>query len=800
MAFVENEETLDNPMGMVIEEEEVELPEDMIAEENPDGSVSFYQEEVPSEQEIPFDANLAEFLDDTSLGALSAQLLGDIKGDLDSRSEWEETYRKGLDSLGIKYEDFRDFPFEGASSVTHPLLAESVTQFQAQAYKELMPAGGPVRTQIVGTSNPEIEAQADRVAEFMNYQITVEMKEYDPEMDMLLFYLPLSGSAFKKTYYDRVVTRPVSKFVPAEDIIVPYGTTDLESAQRIAQRISMPMNELKKLQFINFYKDVEVLPSDNSTYGSSIRDEEDSLEGVHPSYSDDNLIVYELHAFIDLPDFPHRDENGEETGIALPYIVTIDEGSGEILSIRRNYYPEDPFTKIEYFIHYKFLPGLGFYGFGLPHMIGGLARGATSILRQLIDAGTLANLPGGFKQRGVQLAEEENPIRPGEFRDIDAPAGLREAIMPLPFKEPSQTLLQLLSLLVQDGRRFVSLADQSFSDMNNETPVGTTVALIERGSRVMSAIHKRCHYAQKQEFILLADILGRYLPPEYPYNVGNINRLIKSTDFDGRVDIIPVSDPNIFSMSQRVALAQNILQMVQSNPQIHGEKGVYEAYRRMYEALNVRDVEQLLPPPPQPQPKDPALENNDFTKGMGAQAFEGQNHDAHIKAHMALMVIPIIQANPTIVANVNAHIMQHLGLKAREIVTSTMMEQVVQLMQAQGGMIAPEQQAALANEIEDRIAETVAAMTEGFAQAQEPSQQKDPLVAIREQEVMLAARKLELEGEKFKQKSALDSSKAAAQNMVDVARVEAQNRAISERSAIARERIAANLVGRIGRG
>ena len=416
MAFVENEETLDNPMGMVIEEEEDELPEDMIAEENPDGSVSFYQEEVPSEQEIPFDANLAEFLDDTSLWALSAQLLGDIKGDLDSRSEWEETYRKGLDSLGIKYEDFRDFPFEGASSVTHPLLAESVTQFQAQAYKELMPAGGPVRTQIVGASNPEIEAQADRVAEFMNYQITVEMKEYDPEMDMLLFYLPLSGSAFKKTYYDRVVTRPVSKFVPAEDIIVPYGTTDLESAQRIAQRISMPMNELKKLQFINFYKDVEVLPSDNSTYGSSIRDEEDSLEGVHPSYSDDNLIVYELHAFIDLPDFPHRDENGEETGIALPYIVTIDEGSGEILSIRRNYYPEDPFTKIEYFIHYKFLPGLGFYGFGLPHMIGGLARAATSILRQLIDAGTLANLPGGFKQRGVQLAEEENPIRPGEFR------------------------------------------------------------------------------------------------------------------------------------------------------------------------------------------------------------------------------------------------------------------------------------------------------------------------------------------------------------------------------------------------
>lgn len=799
MAIIENEETPENPVGMAVEVEEEVLPEDMISEENEDGSISFFVEEEAKEEEVPFDANLAEFIDETSLGALSSKLIGDVRGDLDSRSDWEETYKRGLESLGIKYEDFRDFPFEGASSVTHPLLAESVTQFQAQAYKELLPSGGPVRTQILGTTTPEVEAQADRVSEFMNYQITVEMKEYDPETDMMLFYLPLSGSAFKKVYYDRSLDRPVSKFCPAEDIIVPYGTTDIQTAQRIAQRVSMPMNELKKLQFIGFYRDVEVLASDNGVYGSSIREQEDDLEGVHPSYSDDNLTVYELHAFIDLPDFPHRDDEGGETGIALPYIVTIDDGSGKILSIRRNYYPEDPFTKIEYFVHYKFLPGLGFYGFGLPHMIGGLARASTSILRQLIDAGTLANLPGGFKQRGVQLAEEENPIRPGEFRDIDAPAGLRDAIMPLPFKEPSPTLLQLLSLLVQDGRRFVSLADQNLSDMNNETPVGTTVALIERGSRVMSSIHKRCHYAQKQEFILLADILGRYLPPEYPYSLGNVNRLIKSADFDGRVDIIPVSDPNIFSMSQRIALAQNQLQLVQANPQIHGEKGIYEAYRRMYEALNVRNIEQLLPPPPVPQPKDPAIENNDFTRGLVGQAFEGQNHDAHTKAHMALMVLPVVQVNPTIVANVNAHIMQHLGLKAREIVTSTMMEQVVQLMQSQGGVIAPEQQAALSSEIENRIAEVIATMTEGFAQSQEPENQKDPLVAIREQEVALAARKLDLEGDKFKQKSSLESSKAAAQNIVDIARVEAQNRAITERSSIARERIAANLIGKIGR-
>ena len=494
-----------------------------------------------------FDSNIAELLDDDTLNGIAIELNAGIEKDKSSREDWEKTYTDGLKYLGMKFDQERSEPFEGASGVIHPLLGEAVTNFQAQAYKELLPSNGPVKTQVVGKYDVIVEEQAQRVSDFMNYQITHVMEEFDEELDQMLFYLPLAGSAFKKIYYDEALGRAVSKFIAPEDLIVPYFSTDLESCPRITNVVKMPENEVKKLQAIGFYRKVKVASVDNTEY-SQVEEEINELSGLEPSYDTGEVsVLYEVHCNLEIDGFEDIDEMGEMTGVKLPYIVTIDSNTNNILSIYRNYKQADPLRKkIEYFVHFKFLPGLGFYGFGLTHMIGGLSKASTSILRQLIDAGTLANLPAGFKTRGIRIRDEDTPIQPGEFRDVDAPGGsLRESIQPLPFKEPSGTLLNLLGILVNAGQRFASISEINVGQGNPNAPVGTTLALLERSTKVLSAIHKRLHNSQKKEFKILSNVFKEYLPDEYPYNVANANNSIKLTDFDDRVDIFPVSNPDI---------------------------------------------------------------------------------------------------------------------------------------------------------------------------------------------------------------------------------------------------------------
>ena len=539
--------------------------------------------------------NLAELLPEEVLGPLGSTLSQNYQDYKTSRKEWEHSYIQGLDLLGFKYEQ-RTEPFQGAAGATHPVLAEAVTQFQALAYKELLPADGPVRTQIIGAPTPQKEQQSKRVKEFMNYQLMDQMKEYEPEFDQMLFYLPLSGSAFKKVYYDDLLQRAVSKFVPAEDLVVPYSATSLEDAEAIIHVIKKSENDLRKQQVSGFYRDVDVgRPQDNET---ALEKKERELEGVKKTVNEDIFTLLECHVNLDLEGFEDRTADGEPTGIKLPYIVTLEEGTRTILSIRRNYAIDDPKKeKITYFVHFRFLPGLGFYGFGLIHMIGGLSRTATSALRSLLDAGTLSNLPAGFKMRGIRMRDDAQAIQPGEFRDVDAPGGnIKDAFMALPFKEPSQTLLQLMGVVVSAGQRFASIADMQVGDGNQQAAVGTTVALLERGSRTMSAIHKRIYVSLKQEFKLLARVFKLYLPNEYPYDVVGGQRMIKQTDFDDKVDILPIADPNIFSQTQRISMAQAELQLAQSNPQMHN---LYNAYRAMYEALGVKNIDLILKPQPQ---------------------------------------------------------------------------------------------------------------------------------------------------------------------------------------------------------
>ena len=709
------------------EEEEIEVIEEPgeITEEE-DGSVVIdFEKKVQEELEAEPDANLAELLDERVLMEIASELVDYYEDDKTGRDDWEDSYRNGLDLLGIKYQE-REEPFRGSSGVTHPVIAEAVTQFQAQAYKELLPSSGPVRTQVIGASSPEVESQSQRVQEFMNYQITHVMEEYDPEMDRLLFYLPLAGSAFKKVYFDDLLDRAVSRFVPADDLVVPYNATDLASASRVTHVIRMGLNSIRKFQAGGFYRDVELSPYESD---DELKDKERELMGIQKTMDDQDCTLLEVHTDLDLPGFEHISPlDNEETGIKLPYIVTIDEGSTKILSIRRNWKEGDElYRKLQYFAHFKFLPGLGFYGFGLLHMIGGLGRSATSILRQLIDAGTLANLPAGFKARGIRIRDADEPLSPGEFRDIDVPGGaLRDAIIPLPYKEPSQTLMSLLGFVVDAGRRFAAIADLQVGDGNQNAAVGTTVALLERGSKVMSAIHKRMHYAQKQEFKMLAKIFAESLPPMYPYNVWGAESVIKQTDFDERIDVIPVSDPNIFSMSQRLALAQTQLQLAQSNPQMHN---LYEAFRRIYEAIGVQNIEAILPAPQAPQPTDPAIENAKSIIQETLQAFPTQDHDAHIMAHMAFMKTPIPGSTPPIFALLQAHLCEHIAFKARGV---AMAEITMQSQQAaQTGQQEPQV------DIESRVAELIAQYTqEIMAELMPPPPgQTDPLVQLREKEL-----------------------------------------------------------------
>jgi hypothetical protein len=751
-----------------VTEDRVPSPDDIEVTQTDDGGAEINFEPGAVNQagtESHFD-NLADLLPDDVLGSLASTLYENYMQYKQSRKDWEDSYVKGLDLLGFKYENPTQ-PFQGASGATHPVLAEAVTQFQAQAYKELLPATGPVHTQVMGKPDRQKEDQSVRVKDFMNYQLMDVMKEYEPEFDQMLFYLPLSGSTFKKVYYDELLGRAVSKFVPADDLIVPYTASSLEDAEAVCHTLKMSENDLRKQQVSGFYRDIEIKPGyDQET---EVEKKERELEGVTKTRQEDVFSIVECHLDLDLEGFEDMGEDGEPTGIKLPYIVTLEMGSRDILSIRRNYKAEDPLRKkIEYFVHFKFLPGLGFYGFGLIHMIGGLSRTATTALRQLLDAGTLSNLPAGFKQRGIRVRDEAQSIQPGEFRDVDAPGGnIRDAFMPLPFKEPSQTLLSLMGIVVQAGQRFAAIADMQVGDGNQQAAVGTTIALLERGSRVMSAIHKRLYVAMKQEFQLLAGIFKTYLPPEYPYDVVGGQRNVKVTDFDDKVDILPVADPNIFSQAQRITMAQTELQLAQSNPQIHN---LYEAYRAMYTAIGVRDIDKILPPPQQPQPIDPAQENILAMTGKPFQAFKGQDHQAHITSHLNFMSTNIARNNPMILGALEKNIFEHISLMAQEqievefreeIAQTQQVQQVMQQMMSQGPqmMQSPQfmqmQQQLLGMQLsmESRKAKLIAEMTQEFMEEENKIMGQlgnDPIAKLKARELDLKAmddRRKENEGQ-----------------------------------------------------
>ena len=768
MAVEKNNDTI------VAEEEITEQPEGLPPEVVVEG-----EEEVAETPEQDFNANLAEEMDDSTLKSMATDLIDEYKKDKVSRKEWEDAYIKGLDLLGTKYTEVTK-PFKGASGVTHPLLAESVTQFQAQAYKELIPSDGPVRTQIVGLQTPATEQQADRVKEYMNYLLMEKMEEYTTDMDQMLFYLPLSGSTFKKVYYDEMLGRPVSKFIPAEDLVVPYFASDLKDCERITQSMKMTQNEVIKKQAAGFYRDIELIKG--NTEPDPLQQKLNELEGVKKTGSDYLHNILEVHVDLNLDDYEKFDDEAKK--IKIPYIVTIDEGSAEILSIYRNYRPNDPsYQRTEYFVHYKFLPGLGFYGFGLTHMIGGLSRAATQSLRQLIDAGTLKNLPAGFKSRGIRVRDDDQPIQPGEFRDVDAPGGnIRDQFFNLPFTEPSTTLYNLLGFVVQAGQKFAAITDNNIGNDVQNRAVGTTIAMMERGSRVMSGVHKRCYYAMRLEFKMLGKICNEFLPPEYPYDVYGGPRQIKATDFDQRVDIIPVADPNIMSMSQRVTLAQTQLQIAQSNPAMHN---LHEAYRRVYEALGTKQIETLLKPAPkQPEPMDPAKENARALQMKFATAFEFQDHDAHIAAHMAFMQSRMVQINPPVYALLQAHVSDHVSFKARREVMEQLAEdpQMMQLQQTD-----PEQ---FQIRFDNAVATAAAEITEQLVRGEMAAQKKeDPLVRIKQQEVDLRAMDLQRKAQETQFKAEQDAIQEQARLDFEYDRLAQQDQQSDERLDVAREKM-----------
>ena len=725
-------------------------------EEDDDGGVviNFGPEDRSEEDDGEFDRNLAEEMDRGELGGVANDLLAQYESAKESRADWEEEYSKGLELLGFKYEE-RTMPFRGATGVTHPLLAEAATQFQAQAFNELLPPEGPVRTHVMGEITKEKEQQSKRVRDFMNYYLTNVAEEYTPEFDQMLFYLPLAGSTFKKVYYDANLERVVSKFVPAEHLVVPYDAADLETAPLVTQVLRMPANDVRKLQVSGFYRDVPVHPSQEKQ--TDIKQTTDQIEGSNPSMIDYDVTLLEFHVDLDLVGYEDRDEDGEETGIRLPYIVTICEETGEVLSIRRNYRENDKKRrKIQYFVHYKFLPGFGFYGLGLIHTIGGLSRTATAALRQLIDAGTLSNLPAGFKARGLRIRDNDEPLQPGEFRDVDSPGGaIRDSLMPLPFKGPDATLFNLLGFVVQAGQRFATITDLKVGDGNQQAAVGTTVAMLEQGARVMSAVHKRLHYAMRQEFKLLARAMAESLPPEYPYTVAGASQSVFAQDFDDRVDVIPVSNPNIFSQSQRIMLAQTQMQLAMQAPELHD---IYEAYRRMYEALGVRDIDKILKPKEEveAQPKDPATENIDALNQLELRAFEGQNHDAHIMSHLVFGASGIVAQMPMVAMALQKHLLDHVRIKA----TESVMAQVAQM----GAMdqMPPEMQVQIEAAIAMQIAQEMQALRQLNDQITGQGQPgPDPLVMLKEQELQLRAQRDQAQIAQDQAELELDRQKAA---------------------------------------
>ena len=758
---ISEQETVDAQVG----------PEDVEVTQEEDGSatINFDPAAVNQEGGEGHADNLAELLPDDVLSKLASELAENYQTYKAARSDWETAYTQGLDLLGFKYENPSQ-PFQGASGATHPVLAEAVTQFQAQAYKELLPATGPVHTQSLGLPSRQKEEQSNRVKEFMNYQLMDVMKEYEPEFDQMLFYLPLSGSAFKKVYYDELLGRAVSKFVPADDILVPYTATSISDSEAVIHVIKMSENDLRKKQVAGFYVDIDLQPGYNEE--TEVEKKERALEGVKRTRDEDVFTILEIHTDLDLEGFEDKDSTGEETGIRLPYIITLELGSSEILSIRRNYSAEDPLKKKqEYFVHFKFLPGMGFYGFGLIHMIGGLSRTATTALRQLLDAGTLSNLPSGFKQRGIRVRDEAQSIQPGEFRDVDAPGGsIKDAFMPLPFKEPSATLLQLMGTVVAAGQRFASIADMQVGDGNQQAAVGTTIALLERGSRVMSAIHKRLYVAMKSEFQLLAGVFKTYLPAEYPYDVVGGQRNVKVTDFDDKVDIVPIADPNIFSQSQRISLAQTELQLAQSNPQMHN---LYEAYRHMYEAIGVKNIDAILPPPQPPSPMDPAQENILAMSNKPFQAFKGQDHQAHITTHLNFMASNVARNSPVVMATLEKNIFEHISLMAQEQLEVEFREEIQKLMVMQQQIQqnpqmgqnpqVQQQMMQMSMALESRKAKLIAESTEEFRDEEAKITGEyggDPIAKLKARELDLRAMDNSAKRDQEEEKINIDKMKA----------------------------------------
>jgi hypothetical protein len=753
---IPGEEEIVEEQQEIVERQQAGQPE-ISMEEDGGATVEFDPSQVNPEGGQDHFENLAEYLDDNVLDPLASDLMDKYKDYKQSRQEWVESYREGLNLLGFKYVS-RTEPFRGAASVTHPVLAEAVTQFQAQAYKELLPAEGPVRTQILGNVNVPKEEQSKRVKDFMNYQIMDQMKEYEPEFDQMLFYLPLSGSTFKKVYYDDLLGRAVSKFIPAEDLVVPYSATSLEDAEAVIHVIRISQNDLRKQQINGFYRDIDL--GEPPVQQDQLKEKELELEGIRQTGAEDMYTILEMHVNVDLEGHEEVDpEDGEPTGVKLPYIITIDEANNKILSIRRNYAQQDSLKKKkDYFVHFKFLPGLGFYGLGLIHMIGGLSRTATVALRQLLDAGTLANLPAGFKTRGVRMRDDAQPLQPGEFRDVDVPGGnIRDQFMQLPFKGPDATLLQLMGIVVQGAQRFASIADSQVGDMNQQAAVGTTVALLERGSRVMSAIHKRLYVGLKTEFKLLAEVFKTYLPPVYPYDVPGARREIKVQDFDDRIDILPVADPNIYSQTQRISMAQAQLQLAQSNPKMHN---MYQAYRSMYEAVGVKNINAILPPPAPPTPMDPSLEHIMSISGKPFRAYPGQDHKAHIDAHLSFMSISMVQNNPMAMMSLQKNILEHISLMAQEQIQLEYVDELkeLQMMQQQMGPMMQNPQAMqqnpqamqmaqrakqLTSMMEARKAILIAEMTADYAKEEDKISSEvggDPLLKLKSRELDLKAR------------------------------------------------------------
>jgi hypothetical protein len=724
--------------------------------ENPDsvtigvGPVEIILEPDSETEENEFDDNLAEYLDEGYMQSLASELIGDYTEDLNSRKDWETTIQEGMDLLGLKVEE-RSEPWEGACGITHPMLTESVVRYQAEMIMETVPASGPVRTKVLGKETPEKVEAARRVEDDMNYRMMEEMPEWRTEQERLYWSQPLMGSAFKKVYYDPSLGRQVSMFIPADDLIVSYGETSLQSAQRITHRMRKNKNEIRKLQVSDFYRDIDL--GDPPRDVANLQKKRNELTGID-SINDTRYRLLEIHTYLDLEGY-EDEKDGEKTGIALPYVVTINEGNQEILAIRRNWREDDPLKQARmHFVHYPYITGFGFYGFGLLHLIGGHARGATSLLRQLVDAGTLANLPGGLKSRGLRIIGDDTPISPGEFRDVDVPGGsIRDNILPLPYKEPSQTLLTLLGTIVEEGRRFAAISDMKVSDMSSQAPVGTTLAILERTLKVMSAVQARVHYAMKEEFKLLASIIRDFTPEEYDYDVDDAPRLVKQSDYDN-TDIIPVSDPNAATMSQRIVQYQAALQLAQGAPQIYD---LPELHRQMLNTLNIKNVDKLVPTTDDLKPKDPVSENMALMVGKPVKAFGYQDHEAHIKTHMAMLQDPKIQQTAgqspmfqQMMTAAQAHIAEHIGFAYK------------QHIEEQIGAPLPSDDEQLPEDIEYQVSKLIAAAAERLLQTnQSEAQQQQNAQAQQDPIVQQAMKELELKEQEIQRKAQKDQADIA---------------------------------------